>query len=90
MTDARPLRHEAIPPPTRRGLSRVEAAGYIGVSPSTFDKLVTAGTMPPPKRILGRVIWDSHAVDRAFEALPGDGDSAQDETDDGGWGEVLK
>jgi predicted DNA-binding transcriptional regulator AlpA len=76
MADARPLRHEALPPPTRRGLSRVEAAGYIGTSPSTFDKLVAGGLMPKPKRVLGRVIWDARALDRAFDALPGDGDSA--------------
>ncbi len=32
--------------------------------------------MPKPKRVLGRVIWDARALDRAFDALPGDGDSA--------------
>lgn len=33
------------------GLSRGEAAGYIGVSPPTFDKMVLAGAMPGQKRI---------------------------------------
>jgi len=36
----------SLPP---RGLSRVQAAEYIGVSPSTFDKMVTDGEMPAPK-----------------------------------------
>ncbi|CCE08066.1 conserved hypothetical protein [Bradyrhizobium sp. STM 3843] len=60
----------SLPP---RGLSRVQAAAYIGVSASTFDKLVDDGYMPGPKKIKGRVIWDLKAVDRAFEEL-GDND----------------
>ncbi|RWR12042.1 hypothetical protein D2T33_10165 [Sinirhodobacter populi] len=66
-----------IAPPTRRGLSRVEAAAYIGVSPSTFDKMVQAGEMPAPKRVYARVIWDVRALDLAFDDLPGD-DSTSD------------
>lgn len=42
----------------RRGLSRLEAALYIGVSPSKFDEMVKDGRMCPPKRIDGRVVWD--------------------------------
>lgn len=61
-----------IAPPTWRGLSRVEAAGYIGVSPTTFDKMVLAGEMPAPKRVGSRKIWDVRALDLAFEALPGE------------------
>ena len=38
----------ALPP---RGLSRLEAAAYIGVSPTLFDMLVKDGRMPEPKRI---------------------------------------
>jgi excisionase family DNA binding protein len=63
-------RHSLLPaslPP--RGLSRVQAAEYIGVSASTFDKMVTDGEMPAPKRIRGRVIWDLKGLDRAFDAL---------------------
>jgi excisionase family DNA binding protein len=68
-------RHSELPaslPP--RGLSRAQAAEYVGVSASTFDKMVTDGDMPAPKRIRGRVIWDLKEVDRAFETLSeGDG-----------------
>lgn len=73
-----------IAPPTRRGLSRVEAAGYIGVSPSTFDKMVLAGEMPGPKRVGTRTIWDVRALDLAFDNLPGD-DSA---TDNNSWSDL--
>jgi hypothetical protein len=44
-----------LPP---RGLSRVEAAQYIGVSPSLFDVMVKDGRMPPPKPINARKVWD--------------------------------
>jgi hypothetical protein len=47
-----------------RGLSRVQAAAYIGVSPSLFDEMVADGRMPGPKRINSRVTWDR------FEELP--------------------
>lgn len=54
-----------------RGLSRVRAAGYIGVSLPLFDKLVAGGEMPKPKRTFGRTLWDKIAVDRAFDLLDG-------------------
>ena len=56
-----------------RGVCRVGAASYIGVSASKFDELVADGRMPQPKRIDGRKVWDVKALDIAFEALPEDG-----------------
>jgi predicted DNA-binding transcriptional regulator AlpA len=54
----------------RRGLNRQEAAQYVGVSASSFDKLVLEGKMPPPVQILkGRVVWDRHRVDQFFDEL---------------------
>jgi len=53
-----------------RGMSRVEAADYIGISPSLFDTMVRDGRMPGPKLINTRTVWDRFALDRAFEALP--------------------
>ncbi|MBB3525390.1 RNA polymerase-interacting CarD/CdnL/TRCF family regulator [Rhizobium sp. BK456] len=35
--------------------------------------------MPKPKRINVRTIWDRHAVDRAFDKLPGGSDDDGDE-----------
>jgi excisionase family DNA binding protein len=57
------------PPPERRGLSRGEAAEYIGVGVSKFDALVADRRMPAPKRIDGRRVWDRRQLDRAFDQL---------------------
>lgn len=77
MTKTVAIRHEALPPPTRRGLHREESAAYVGVSPNTFDRMIADGLMPKPKQVYGRKLWDAHALDRAFNALPGGDDSAQ-------------
>ena len=53
-----------------RGLSRAEAATYVGVSPSMFDAMVKDGRMPPPKEINSRRVWDRRALDAAFDDLP--------------------
>lgn len=76
-----PRQQDVIPPPTRRGLSRVEAARYVGVSPATFDKMIASGEMPRPKRVGSRKIWDVRSVDLAFDALPGDDALSQNEWD---------
>jgi predicted DNA-binding transcriptional regulator AlpA len=55
-----------IPP---RGLNRVQSADYVGLGVSKFDRLVADGRMPKPVRIDGRVIWDRHSLDAAFDAL---------------------
>lgn len=73
------LRERTAP---RRGLHRVEAAVYIGISPSKFDEMVTDGRMPHPKRIDGRTVWDVRALDIAFEALPDDGGTVTNPWDD--------
>jgi excisionase family DNA binding protein len=59
-----------IPAADRIGLSRSEAAEYIGVSASTFDAMVTQGMMPNAKAIGARRVWSRHAVERAFADLP--------------------
>ena len=87
-----------------RGMSRVQAASYVGVSPSLFDAMVqdrrtvdfvvvpdrsqlseivrrardgrlrtnigNVSTLPGPKLINSRTVWDRFALDLAFEALP--------------------
>jgi len=55
-----------------RGISRTEAATYVGVGTTLFDQMVHDGRMPHPKTINGRKVWDVWALDRAFTALPGD------------------
>jgi hypothetical protein len=56
----------SLPP---RGLSRVAAAAYIGVSPSLFDIMVRERSMPMPARCRRRLLWDRRQIDRAFDAL---------------------
>ncbi|CDN92507.1 helix-turn-helix transcriptional regulator [Agrobacterium tumefaciens] len=56
-----------------RGLSREEAARYVGVGTTKFDELVAARRMPKPKRIDGRTVWDRISLDAAFTDLPDDG-----------------
>lgn len=68
----------SIPQPIpRRGLSRVEAATYIGISASKFDELVCDGRMPGPKRIDHRKVWDVRDLDLAFDALPSENPQSQ-------------
>ena len=55
-----------------RGLSRAEAAAYIGVGVTKFDEMVTDGRMPRSKHIDGRRVWDRLKLDMAFAELPGD------------------
>ena len=57
-----------VRPVPRRGLSRDEAAMYIGVS-AGGDDMVADGRMPEPLKIDGRRVWDIRAVDLAFDAL---------------------
>jgi excisionase family DNA binding protein len=62
--------HSVLPPSiSPRGLSRQQAAEYIGVSATKFDELVKDGRMPKPKQIDGRIVWDRVLLDEAFEAL---------------------
>jgi predicted DNA-binding transcriptional regulator AlpA len=55
-----------------RGLSRVQAAEYVGVGVTKFDQMVDDGRMPRPKRIDGRLVWDRVKLDEAFEVLDDD------------------
>jgi predicted DNA-binding transcriptional regulator AlpA len=64
-----------------RGLSRIQAAEYIGVGVTKFDEMVDDGRMPRPKRIDGRNVWDRIKLDEAFAALD-DGSGPKNEWDD--------
>lgn len=58
-----------LPP---RGLSRTEAAAYVGISPGLFDELVRGAVMPSPIRLKARVLWDRVKLDEAFARLSND------------------
>lgn len=75
----------ALPPSLApRGLSRVQAAAYIGVGPTKFDELVRSGIMPRPRKIGARRLWDKPEIDVAFAELPRVGD----EPESNPWDEV--
>jgi hypothetical protein len=57
----------AYPP---RGMTREEAARYIGMSPRKFDELVADRRMPRPKRVDQMTLWDRVSLDLAFANLP--------------------
>jgi hypothetical protein len=59
-----------IRPVPRRGLSRVEAALYLGISPSKFDELRKDGRVGPAHIIGGRKVWDVRDLDETFDASP--------------------
>jgi hypothetical protein len=63
-------------PIPRRGLSRDEAAMYVGISPCKFDQLIMDGRMPTARRIDGRKVWDVRELDLCFDDLPRDGSGA--------------
>lgn len=63
------MKSDAISYPPR-GLSRDEAARYVGVGSTLFDEMVADGRMPKPKHINSRSIWDRVALDIAFTSLP--------------------
>ena len=67
----------AYPP---RGLTREEAARYIGVGTTLFDEMVADHRMPAPRRIGGKRVWDRLSIDMAFSQMPGgeDGESEAD------------
>jgi predicted DNA-binding transcriptional regulator AlpA len=77
----------SVAPPIDRfqglGLSREAASSFIGVSGGTFDAMVKAGTMPPPRRVGARKLWDRREIEAAFAALPRDGEAAANPWDVG-------
>ena len=52
------------------GLSREDAAAFIGVSATKFDQLVADGRMPAPRLADARVLWSRLELIDAFYALP--------------------
>jgi predicted DNA-binding transcriptional regulator AlpA len=70
-----------------RGLNREQAAEYVGIGTTLFDRLIADGVMPKPIEIGGRRVWDRWQLDTSFGALA---DSTA--TDDGAdyWDKVKQ
>ena len=66
-------------PLPRRGLSRDEAAMYIGISPSKFDELRKTGRIGSPKILDGRKLYAIEMLDEFFDPLPAEGDPATED-----------
>ena len=66
-------------PIPRRGLSRVEGAAYLGISPSKFDEMRKDGRIGPAKLIDGRKVFDIQMLDEAFDALPDENHEAAED-----------
>ncbi|WP_063776637.1 helix-turn-helix transcriptional regulator [Microvirga massiliensis] len=64
------------------GLTREQAAEFIGVSVSTFDRMVEAGEMPRPRKARGCVRWDVTELVEAFRKLPRQGGEVRKPSDD--------
>ncbi len=62
-----------LPP---RGMKREQAAAWVNVSATTFDRMVADGRMPRARRIDGRVVWDLRELEAKFDQLPHDGEDA--------------
>jgi len=56
------------------GMSRAVAADYLGFSDRHFDKMVSEGKMPAPRREGSRLVWIRDELEAALRALPSDGD----------------
>lgn len=52
-----------------RGLTRTEAAAYLGLSPATFDAWQRRGLVPGP--LTGTKRWDKNAIDAALDRASG-------------------
>jgi len=80
-------RQNALPPTLPpRLISREVAAAYVSVSPTKFDQMVIDGSMPKPKRLIGRrKAWDVRELDAAVDNLP---DADNDNNDNDTWDDV--
>ena len=74
----------AIEAHNRIGLSRPEAAQYIGVSVGTFNLMVEEGAMPAPKKYGSRLLWFRGAIEKAFGDLP---EESEEQTPKNKWSE---
>jgi predicted DNA-binding transcriptional regulator AlpA len=79
------------PPPgiSPRGLSRREAAAYVGLGATSFDSMVQARSLPAPIRVGRRAIWDRGALDAALATLAGGAPLRPDGTEPNPWDASL-
>lgn len=54
-----------------RGLNRDQAARYVGLSLTTFLRLIAEGVLPEALRFGRRCVWDLRALDEALDRMSG-------------------
>lgn len=63
-------------------MDRFTAAEFVGFSASHFDKMISCGRMPAPRREGSRLVWLQDELQAALRALPRDGaDDGKNEWD---------
>jgi len=60
---------------------RMQAAAWVNVSASTFDRMVEDGRMPRPRQIGRRLVWDLRELNEKFDALPHAGEDFSGESE---------
>ena len=69
-------RISALPPSlVPAGISREQAAEYVGLGTTKFDELVRDGRMPKPKLVDSRKVWVVDRLKAALLALPEEGEA---------------
>lgn len=65
-------RRVALLPPSLPplGLSRSQAAAFVGIGEALFDRLVEEGRMPQPRMPGNRLVWDIEELVTHFRQLP--------------------
>jgi predicted DNA-binding transcriptional regulator AlpA len=52
------------------GINREQAAALVGIGTNLFDKAVESGTMPKPRMVGERLVYDVSELVDAFRRLP--------------------
>ena len=61
-----------------RGMSREQAAIYVGVGTTKFDEMVADGRMPKAREIDRRRVWDRNELDACFDNLAHSGEQSSE------------
>ena len=67
-------------------LSAPEAAAFLGVGQTMFERAVEQGLLPDGRMLLGRVLWSASELEAAFQRLPRRRPMTQDGSADIDWG----
>ena len=79
-------RHATLPHlPVVFGLPETEAAVAMGISPTKFRQMVDVGSIPKPRIVGGKLVYDVDELREAFKSMPHQGEVSESDT----WADVL-